>query len=115
MSDSTIEYLRTLVDGHDQGDWTAEQVLERLRQVIDPERIDHARPWADLQSTGVLWYLNRTALWPRGFALALIADGTTVLGWDLVGDGTEPITSGDPDGERDRLAAVEHLLAEHRA
>ena len=114
MDSTTIEYLRMLVAGHDRGEWTAEQVVERLHQVIDPQRIAGARPFADLQSTGLLWYLNRTALWPRGFALALMHDGGAIVGWDLVGDGTEPITSGSPETEGDRLAAVERLLAEHR-
>lgn len=113
--DSTIEYLRTLVAGHDRGDWTAEQVVERLHQVIDPERIGDARPWADLKDTGLLWYLNRSALWPRGFALALIRDQEgTVLGWDLVGDGAEPIVSGSPEAEGRRLVALERLFSERR-
>jgi len=111
MSGDT-EYLRTLIEGHDSGAWTAEQVIERLRETIDPERIGHARPWSELQSSGLLWYLNQRALWPRGYALAVVVDKDegTVFGWDLVGDGTEPIHGETPGAEG--LARVDRLLKE---
>jgi hypothetical protein len=110
----TTEYLRVLVEGYDTGAWTAEQVIERLRETIAPERLGGARPWSELQSSGLLWYLNRTTLWPRGYALAFMVDqdNGTVFGWDIVGDGTDPIRSLLP--ETDRLAKVESLLKEPR-
>ena len=106
-----IEYLRTLLAGHDRGDWTAEQVVGRLREVMDPERIGHARSWRELQSSGMLRYLNELSLWPQGYALALIADDEgTILGWNVVGDGAEPIESGHPDV--DWRGALDRLLKE---
>ncbi|RHA38713.1 hypothetical protein [Cellulomonas rhizosphaerae] len=112
---TTIEYLRDLIAGHDRGEWTADQVVEQLRAAVAPERLEVGRSFRDLQTTGLLWYLNRTALWPRGLALALYVEAETglddgvVLGWDITGDGVDPITS-DGD-ERAKLAAVEQLFA----
>ena len=110
---SDIEYLRTLLTGHDRGDWTAEQVVERLHQVIAPERIEHARSWSEFRSSLMLRYLNEMIFWPRGFALALIADHEgTIFGWDLVGDGKEPIESARPDV--DWRGAIEKMLEDLR-
>lgn len=106
---TTIEYLRALVKGVDDGEWTTEQVVDRLRDTLDADRIGGARPWHELVSTGLLWYLNRTALWPRGYALGVIHDGEGLaLGWDLTYDG-EPITS-SRETENDRFQAVERLF-----
>lgn len=79
---------------------------------------------------GVLWYLNRVAFHPRGYALAFTyppdADREAVVrgdveptGWTLLGDGAEPWTFGElPDGEPidDTLfARFEALLARSAA
>jgi hypothetical protein len=52
---------------------------------------DPGRPFAELRDAGLLWLVNRTALHPRGFALALHFDQEgNATGWSLLGDGTEP-------------------------
>lgn len=49
------------------------------------------RPFDELRTSGLLWFLNATVFHPRGYALALHYDGDeNVIGWSLVGDGTEP-------------------------
>ena len=49
-------------------------------------------PFGDLRSSGLLWLINRTVFHPRGLALALVADETgDMIGWRLVGDGSEPM------------------------
>lgn len=109
--DVTIEYLRTLVKGVDEGRWNTDEVFERLRQTIDSDRLEGTRPWRELVDSGLLWYLNRTALWPRGYTLSLVydADGTC-LGWGVDYEG-EPITT-DHETENDRFEAVERTLKE---
>lgn len=54
------------------------------------------RPWKDLRTTGLLWLINAALLHPRGYALAMTfdADGKAV-GWQLLGDGSEPWKFGD--------------------
>lgn len=48
------------------------------------------RPFKDVRGTGLLWYLNKTALHPRGFALAFHQDDNgEIVGWSLLGDGKE--------------------------
>lgn len=48
-----------------------------------------ARPLEELSSSGLLWLINRTVFHPRGFALALVKRNGEVVGWDLLGDGSE--------------------------
>jgi hypothetical protein len=49
-----------------------------------------SRPLAELQDEGLLWLINRVVFHPRGCALALEEDETgAVIGWDMLGDGTE--------------------------
>jgi hypothetical protein len=50
------------------------------------------RSWDELKDSGLLWLINRVVFHPRGFALALVRDGAGdggVVGWRLLGDGTE--------------------------
>lgn len=70
------------------------------------------RPWKDLRTTGILWLINAAVFHPRGFALALVRHQGELVGWRLVGDGTEPWVFTDPCGEP--FAAVEAFLNEHR-
>lgn len=61
----------------------------------DPSRAFPTQPFDALRTSGLLWYVNRVALHPRGFALSLHyaadEDGEpTVSGWSLEGRGTEP-------------------------
>jgi len=53
-------------------------------------RADGPRPFSELIETGLLWYLNRVAFHPRGFAIGLCVDDGEIVGWELHGDGTEP-------------------------
>lgn len=71
------------------------------------------RPLSELRESGLLWLINRTVLHPRGFALALVVDGNEVVGWQLLGDGTEPWSFGDD--ETDLFARVEALLSRKAA
>lgn len=62
----------------------------------------------------MLWLINRTVFHPRGFALALHVDGAgEIVGWSLLGDGSEPWAM--PDDVEDRLfQAAERTLGEAR-
>jgi len=53
-----------------------------------------ARSFKEFREAGLLWALNRYALHPQGFAVSFTFDSETceVLGWDLLGDGTEAWT-----------------------
>lgn len=111
----TIAYVRLLLSGVQDGSWDAETACQRLRELVDGAQVDVGREFADLQATGLLWFINRSLFWPRGYALELVAstvDGS-ILGWNVGWDG-EPIMSGDPDAEAGKLAAVEALLASSR-
>jgi hypothetical protein len=49
------------------------------------------RPFGELKDSGLLWLVNRAALHPRGFALAIHFDGAgDATGWSIMGDGSEP-------------------------
>lgn len=70
------------------------------------------RPLAELRDSGLLWLINRVVFHPRGFALGLELDGEgAVVGWKLIGDGSEPWTMLPPEPEFD---AAERTLAEAR-
>lgn len=49
------------------------------------------RPMSEFREAGLLWYINRVAFHPRGFALALDVDEATgdIKGWGIMGDGSE--------------------------
>lgn len=70
------------------------------------------RPFAELRDTGLLWLLNRTALHPRGLALALHTDEAgEVLGWSLlVADDGDPWTF-DPATDSDGHTRAEATIA----
>lgn len=91
---------------------------------------DGVYPFEAAREHGLLWYINRVAFHPRGFALGFIyppdADpaaitrgDVTPVGWTITGDGTEPWAFGDmPDGgsiDDDQFARFEALLTETRA
>lgn len=59
------------------------------------------RPFSELSTTGMLWFINRSVFHPLGFALAVQkeADGT-VTGWTMQGSGDECWTfTNDADDE----------------
>lgn len=73
----------------------------------------NARPFIDLRDTGLLWLINAAVFHPRGFALALITDDAgAIVGWDLLGDGSEPWRF-DQNVDH-RFTAAEALLARRR-
>lgn len=63
----------------------------------------------DLRDDGLLWLINRTTFHPRGFALAIEADGT----FSLLGTGDEAWRF-DPTIEDGLFAAVERCLTRAR-
>jgi hypothetical protein len=67
-----------------------------------------ARPWNDLRATGLLWLINRVVFHPRGYALGLVVQGDRAIGWQLLGDGSEPWTFGGDEGES--FAAAQRTL-----
>jgi len=48
------------------------------------------RPLAELRDAGLLWLINTAVFHPRGYALALVREHGEVVGWTLLGDGSEP-------------------------
>lgn len=49
-----------------------------------------ARPFSEFAETGLLWLVNTSVFHPRGYALAFHKDDAgDVVGWSLLGDGTE--------------------------
>ena len=70
------------------------------------------RPIEELRDSGLLWLINRVVLHPRGHAIALVYEGDEVVGWQLLGDGTEPWSFADDENEL--FAKVETLLNSHR-
>ena len=49
-----------------------------------PDQQPEIHPWEDLGPTGLLWLINTSVFHPRGYALAVTAEGFQILG-----DGTE--------------------------
>ena len=71
------------------------------------------RPFSELGSTGMLWLINRTALHPRGYAMALHVDlDGDVTGWSIEGDGSEPWAYAESmeSAEKERFEALKRLL-----
>jgi hypothetical protein len=68
------------------------------------------RPLSELRDSGLLWLINRTVFHPRGLALALVAgeDGA-IAGWQLIGDGSEPMWFA-PEDEADLFARAQATL-----
>lgn len=65
------------------------------------------RGWDELREAGLLWLINRTVFHPRGFALALVRRGDQIVGWRLLGDGSEVWSMAGPeDDEFQRAAAI---------
>lgn len=73
--------------------------------------MDGIRPIAELRSSGMLWLINRTVFHPHGLALALVSgtDGD-IVGWQLMGDGTQPCWFA-PEDEAALFTAAQATLA----
>lgn len=55
------------------------------------------RDMRELSSSGLLWLINTSVFWPRGFSLALtFEDDGSFAGWELLGDGSQPWQHVDP-------------------
>jgi len=80
-----------------------------MREAI-PERAPEGgiRPWEDLQTSGLLWLINRVVFHPRGFALGLVRRDGQIVGWKLGGDGSELWAMAPP--EDDEFARAEATL-----
>lgn len=70
------------------------------------------RGWDELRETGLLWLINRTVFHPRGFALALVRREGEIIGWRLLGDGSEVWSMAGPEDDEYR-AATETLRPVH--
>ncbi|MHC3474663.1 hypothetical protein ACYF6T_39040 [Streptomyces sp. 7R007] len=69
------------------------------------------RPWMELKESGLLWLINRTVFHPRGLALGVAyTDDGEVIGWTLLGDGSEPIHF-SPEDEPEFFAQARATLA----
>lgn len=63
---------------------------ERTEKVIDDD-LPLPIPMDKFIGSGVLWAINKHLLHPRGFALAIALDSDREpVGWNILGDGTEP-------------------------
>lgn len=72
------------------------------------------RPFADLADSGLLWLINAAVFHPRGFALALHREDGEVVGWSLLGDGSEPWRF-EGDDIDSKFAAAEATFASARS
>jgi len=64
--------------------------------------------------TGLLWYVNRVAFHPRGFALALDEQDDGRVLWELWGNGDEPYLYHADVSENAMFKEVEALFASVR-
>jgi hypothetical protein len=79
-----------------------------------PPTVNDVRPFRDLQTTGLLWFLNRTVFHPRGFALGMVTNNDDpsgeYIGWALLGDGCEVWRFDDTVDEDGYLRSVSARL-----
>jgi hypothetical protein len=71
------------------------------------------QPMSTFRDRGLLWYINRVAFHPRGFALALDVDEQTgdIKGWTIMGSGSEAWYF-QPHDDDECLKKIQALLAE---
>lgn len=69
---------------------------------------DKVRPFSELRDSGLLWLINRTVFHPRGYAFCLVIQDGEAVGWQMLGDGSEPWTLGVE--ELDQFTAAEATL-----
>lgn len=68
------------------------------------------RPFEDLRTTGLLWLFNFEVLHPLGYALAFDYHDGELVGWKLLGDGTEAWQFGDDIPEEEQQAKLADLI-----
>lgn len=77
-----------------------------------PDVDTQARPFAGLRDSGLLWLINRTALHPRGLALALHLDEHgQAYGWSLVTNAEGEPWQFDPATDNDGYQRAEATIA----
>lgn len=65
----------------------------------------------NLRASGMLWYINKVAFHPQGFALAVtFGDDGSIDGFAILGDGSEPWQFEKADEDR-AFIAVKQTLA----
>lgn len=89
------------------------------------EEQDSYRPFSELSESGILWLINSTVFWPRGFSLAITHEATeeqheagdlgVATGWKLLGNGKSAWRTSRDEVMDKRFAAIEELLAGLRA
>ncbi|MET7477977.1 hypothetical protein ABZT17_26920 [Streptomyces sp. NPDC005648] len=83
----------------------------QLKVTFDDDSEASVHPWLKLKESGLLWLINRTVFHPRGLALGMAyRDDGDVLGWVLLGDGSQPIQF-PPDDEPELFAQAQATLA----
>ncbi len=72
------------------------------------------RPMDQFRENGLLWYINRVAFHPRGFALGVdVSEDGNIIGWTILGDGHEVWTFSNEDDD-DNFAKIEYLFQQYR-
>jgi hypothetical protein len=51
---------------------------------------ERVRGFEELRNSGLLWRINASVFHPQGYALALVMLDGRAVGWQLLGDGSEP-------------------------
>lgn len=81
-------------------------------------------PIERLSDTGLLWLINSSVFWPRGYSLGLVckrdpddrsAEATDVVGFQILGDGTVAWLPSSEAKATERLQAVTEFFASLRA
>mgnify|MGYP006921322236 CR=1 FL=1 len=71
---------------------------------------DVLHDFEEMRPLGILYLINKAVFHPRGFALSLsYSDDGELLGWQMLGDGTEAWRM-SADQENDLFPAVEAFL-----
>lgn len=76
----------------------------------DQKRLSEVRGFDEFREAGLLWLVNRVVFHPRGYALAFHVDDGAVVGWTLIGDGTEVWAFG-ADADDECFAKVREFFA----
>jgi hypothetical protein len=85
------------------------------------EEQDGYRPFNELSESGLLWLINTTTFWPRGYSLGIehratpeqheAGENGEAVGWKILGDGKSAWRASSDEVMDARFAAVAELLA----